>query len=500
MNYLLARAMSAVSRYYLTLPLILFVSCSAMVGSAALGDRQAVFAVPRMTALPAGPAPFEYVDVGAKIPNYVPSEKWGMQGKPFTRMQKPLSPQDSMRRIIVPEGFHLELFAAEPDVAGKPICMTWDERGRLWVCETVDYPNELQRRNEGRDRIRICEDTDGDGRADKFTVFAEHLSIPTSLAFARGGVNVHNGTETLFLKDTDADDRADERRVLLSSWTLGDTHGGPSNMQYGFDNWIWGMQGYNKSTIRIGDKSTQLAQGFHRFRPDGSTIEFVRSTNNNTWGLGVSENGIVFGSTANGCPSVYMPIANRYYERVRGWTPRLTLESIADSNRIHPITNNVRQVDHHGGYTAAAGHALYTARKYPQAYWNQTAFICEPTGHLVSVMALTADGADFHATSPANLLASDDEWVAPIMPEVGPDGNVWVIDWYNFIVQHNPTPQGFKTGRGAAYETLLRDKQHGRIYRIVYDSASPSPKIDLAHAAPSQLVATLKSDNLFWRR
>src|SRR3954469_17053343 len=205
------------------------------------------FVAPVMTKLPAGPPPFEYIDVGAQIPNYVPSEKWGQQGEPLHKMQKPLSPQESMRRMVVPEGFHVELFAAEPDIVGKPICMAWDERGRLWVCETADYPNELQPRNQGRDRIRICEDTDGDGRADKFTVFAEHLSIPTSLAFSRGGVIVHNGTETLFLKDTDADDRADERRVLLGSWTLGDTHGGPSNMQYGLDSWIWGMQGYNKS-------------------------------------------------------------------------------------------------------------------------------------------------------------------------------------------------------------------------------------------------------------
>jgi putative membrane-bound dehydrogenase-like protein len=461
---------------------------------------RAPFVAPEMTRLPPGPPPFEYADVGAKIPNYVPSQKWGQQGKPFTKMQKPLSPQESMRRMIVPQGFHVELFAAEPDIAGKPICVNWDERGRLWVCETFDYPNELERGNEGRDRIRICEDTNGDDRADKFTVFAERLSIPTSLAFARGGVIVHNGTETLFLKDTNGDDKADERRVLISKWSLGDTHGGPSNLQYGLDNWIWGMQGYNKSVIRIGDKSIRFAQGFHRFRPDGSAIEFVRSTNNNTWGFGISEEGIIFGSTANGCPSVYMPIANRYYERVRGWTPKLTLESIADSNRFHPITDKVRQVDHHGGYTAAAGHALYTARRYPETYWNRTAFVCEPTGHLVSLMALSPDGADFHATSAANLLASDDEWVAPTMAEVGPDGNVWVIDWYNYIVQHNPTPQGFQTGKGAAYESDLRDKKHGRVYRIVYDSSQPPPKLDLSKATPDELVSALANDNLFWRR
>ncbi|HEX6963949.1 MAG TPA: PVC-type heme-binding CxxCH protein, partial [Lacipirellula sp.] len=181
------------------------------------------FPVPEMTKLPDGPPPFEYVDVGAKIPNYIPSAQWGTQGKPYTKMQKPLPPEESIKRMVTPVGFHVELFAAEPDIGGKPLAMQWDERGRLWLCESVDYPNELQPRNRGRDRIRILEDTDGDHRADKNTVFAEDLSIPTSLAFARGGVIVHNGTQTLFLKDTDGDDRADERSVLLSKWAMGDT-------------------------------------------------------------------------------------------------------------------------------------------------------------------------------------------------------------------------------------------------------------------------------------
>ena len=169
-----------------------------------------------------------------------------------------------------------------------------------------------------------------------------------------------------------------------------------------------------------------------------------------------------------------MPIPNRYYERSAAGRRSSRSHGIADSNRFQPITDKVRQVDYHGGFTAAAGHALYTARAYPQEYWNRTAFVTEPTGHLVGTFVLTADGADFRSTSPWNLLASDDEWTAPIMAEVGPDGNVWVIDWYNYIVQHNPTPAGFKTGKGTAYETDLRDKTHGRIYRIVYDTATPA--------------------------
>ena len=461
------------------------------------------FPTPEMTEQRTDVKPFEYVDVGAKIPNYTPGAEWGTQGQPYSKMQKPLGPAESLKHIVVPRGFQVELFAAEPDLGGKPIAMAWDARGRLWVAETYDYPNELQPPGEGRDRIRICQDTDGDQRADKFTVFAEGLSIPTSIAFHRGGAIVQDGVRTLYLKDTDGDDVADERTVLFEGWNQRDTHGGVSNFQYGLDNWIWAMQGYNFSrpTAR-GEENPGFRQGFFRFRPDGSEIEFIRSTNNNTWGLGISEEGLIFGSTANHNPSVYMPIANRYYEQVRGWTPSLVLGTIADSHLFRPITDKVRQVDQHGGYTAGAGHALYTARRYPPEYWNRAAFVNGPTGHLVGTFVLDRDGADFRSTSPFNLLASDDEWTAPIMAEVGPDGNVWVIDWYNYIVQHNPTPQGFETGKGAAYETDLRDKKHGRIYRVVYDKhgVDPSRSISLHGAKPAQCVAALSHDNLLWRR
>jgi putative membrane-bound dehydrogenase-like protein len=468
------------------------------------------FVTPKMTPPRRDVKPFEYVEVGPKIPNYTRGGQWGAQGKPITKMQLPLSPEESLKHFVVPEGFHVELFAAEPDLGGKPIAMNWDERGRLWVCETVDYPNELQKPGEGRDRIRICEDTDGDWKADKFTVFAEKLSIPTAIAFARGGAIVQDGTQTVFLKDTDGDDKADVRKALVTGWGMGDTHGGVSNFRYGLDNWYWGMQGYNESRPRYGvavdgrlpQQSQPFRMGFFRFKldqqdpPNVIDLEFIRSTNNNTWGLGFSEEGLVFGSTANGNPSVYMPIPNRYYERVRGWAPQ-QLGGIADSDKFQAITENVRQVDHFNGYTAGAGHALYTARRYPQTWWNRTAFVCEPTGHLVGTFVLSPKGADFTSTSPLNLLASDDEWSAPIMAEVGPDGCVWVLDWYNYIIQHNPTPQGFKTGRGNAYESDLRDKKHGRVYRVVYgDEIKP---IRLNTAKPEELVAALKSDNMLWR-
>jgi putative membrane-bound dehydrogenase-like protein len=445
--------------------------------------------------VPAGLKPFTYVP--ATIPNYLPKARWGTQGEPISRMQEPVAPAESMQHMVVPPGFEVKLFAAEP-LIGKPITMAWDHRGRLWIAETIDYPNDKQPEGRGHDRIRIVEDSDGDGMADRTKVFAEGLSIPTSLAFARGGIVIHQAPETLFLKDSDGDDRADLRQVLFSGWDTRDTHAGPSNLRWGLDNWLWSIDGYSGFDGTVGVERVRFRQGFFRFQPDGSRIEYLRSTSNNSWGVGFSEEGLVFGSTANGCPSVYLPIANRYYERVRGWSPRV-LENAAPTYNYYPATDKVREVDWHGGFTAAAGHALYTARAYPPYYWDRTAFVCDPTGHLAATFTLQRQGADVRTYCGWNLLASDDEWTAPILAEVGPDGFVWIIDWYNFIVQHNPTPQGFKTGKGNAYETPLRDKTHARIYRIVYQGAKPTTPVVLDPKDPKTLVAGLKSDNQFWR-
>jgi putative membrane-bound dehydrogenase-like protein len=445
-----------------------------------------------------GPAvkPFEYVE--ANVPNYLPGKKWGTIGEPIRRMQKPLEPAESMKHMHLPEGFEIKLYAAEPDIA-RPIAMTWDERGRLWIAETVDYPNNLQPPGKGHDRITICEDTDGDGRADKFTVFADKLSIPTSLAFANGGVVVTQAPDTLFLKSSKGDDKADVRRVLFSGWGTQDTHAGPSNLRRGPDNWLWGTVGYSGFRGTVGGKAMRFGQGVFRMRPDGGEMEFLGSTSNNTWGLGLSESGDVFGSTANNEHSFHLALPNRAFESVRGWSGR-GLVGIEDHKKFHPVTPNVRQVDWHGGFTAAAGHALYTARGFPREYWDRTAFVCEPTGHLVHVDNLVSQGSAFAARDGWNILASDDEWTAPIAAEVGPDGALWVIDWYNFIVQHNPTPAGFATGKGGAYETPLRDKTHGRIYRIVWTGAKESPLKRLDPADKRGLIAALGNENLFWRQ
>ena len=433
------------------------------------------------------PKPFEYR--AAVLPNY--------EQRPGAQLQQlPLSPEESVKHIQIPVDFTLDVFAHEPDVM-HPIAMTWDERGRLFVLITKDYPNE-RKDTGGSDYILICEDTNKDGKADKFTKFSDDLSIPTGLVFANGGLIVSQAPHMLFLQDTNGDDKADVKKILFSGFGTGDTHAGPSNLHYGFDNWVYGSVGYSgfKGKLPQSD-SLDFGQALFRFKPDGSDMEIVAKTSNNTWGLGFNEAGDLFGSTANNSHGWYSAIPNRYFGKSRVDNGSRSTDTHKD---MQPITSKVRQVDVFGGFTAAAGHNFYTARAYPKKYWNKVAFVSEPTGHILHQNIMDKKGTDFEDKLGFNLLAGADEWVAPVFAEVGPDGAVWVADWYSYIIQHNPTPKGAENGKGNAYETPLRDFTHGRLYRIGWKNAPAYTPIVLSKSRPDELVATLKNNNMLWRR
>lgn len=431
------------------------------------------------------------------IPNYEKRD-------PPLMYQLPLSAEESAKLIQVPAGFDLQLFASEPDII-NPIAMNWDEKGRLWVIETVDYPNTVRNdKGTGDDRIKICEDTDGDGKADKFTVFAENLNIPTSFAFSNGGIIVSQAPHFLFLKDTNGDDKADIKEVVIDGWGVFDTHAGPSNLQNGIDNKIYGVVGYSGFEGTIFGQDHQFRQGVYRFDHGLSGFEFLTSTSNNTWGLGITEDNSIFASTANNTHSVFMGIPNKNFEGVEGIPAQGSLK-IDGHYDIKPITPNIRQVDVFGGFTAAAGHHFYSARDYPEEYWNKVAFVCEPTGGLVHISKIEKEGAGYIELDGGNLMASSDEWVSPVEAKVGPDGSVWVLDWYNFIVQHNPTPRlergGYdaENGTGNAYINPLRDKSRGRVWRIIPKGVDDDAPLTLDKNNPRELVKALSNDNLFWR-
>lgn len=431
------------------------------------------------------------------VPNYERRD-------PAPKVQESLTPQQSMSLIQVPVGFELQLFASEPDVV-NPIYMNWDERGRLWVIETVDYPNEIKADDVGDDRIKILEDTNGDGKADKTTIFAEKLNIPTSFVFSNGGIIVSQAPSFVYLKDTDGDDKADVRQNILPGWGKRDTHAQASNLRYGLDNKIWGVVGYSGYyNGKKGKDSVSFGNGAYKFDPNTKQLEFLSTTSNNTWGLGFSEENDVFISTANNTHTAFFGMPKRYFDKVK--INETGVEKLDAHYGMHVATKNLRQVDVHGGFTAAAGHSLYTARVFPKEYWNRVAFVTEPTGRLIHRVNLQQNGSGFREIGDGwNIFNSADEWAAPIQAEVGPDGALWITDWYDFIIQHNPTPSvasaglNAENGKGNAYINPLRDHERGRIYRLAYKNNDQKNTLQLNKNDVAGLVSALSNSNMFWR-
>ena len=421
------------------------------------------------------------------------------------RVQVPLSPEDSQKHIQLPEGFTAELYAAEPDII-NPIAFTWDERGRLWVVQSHDYPHELAN-DVGGDRITICEDTDGDGKADKFTDFATKQSMTTGITLVKGGAIVSQAPEMTFLEDTDGDDKMDKRTVLFDGFGTFDTHAGPSSLRYGIDNALWGAVGYSGFKNKLEKDSINFGRGVYRFGKDGSFLEPVGQFDNNTWGMGYNENFEIFGSTANNNHACYVGIPLRnyaYLDKMPSWA--LNADFIQGHYEIHPVdTIPLQQVDVRGGFTAAAGANFYTARNYPEKYQNQM-YVSEPTGHLVHIAQIERDGAGYKEVDGGNIFASTDAWTAPVFAETGPDGNLWVADWYNPVIQHNPDKRGMDNqiwnavkGEGNAHINKLRDYRHGRIYIIKYDDKDETDIKALDLNDEEALLKALQSNNLFWR-
>jgi len=411
--------------------------------------------------------------------------------KPLT-LQKPYSVKGSMERTQVPADLKLVLFAAEPDIL-KPISFAWDARGRLWVLETADYPHGVVNDQQGHDRIKICEDTDGDGKADKFTVFADHLNIPTGIVFVNGGVIVCQAPNFVFLKDTDGDDKADVRETIITGWGINDTHAQTSNLSYGYDNWLRGSVGYSGFRGEVAGQKLAFAMGSYRFTADGKALEFQHQFTNNTWAQSNNAFGDDFGGTANGAPIFFGGIPQNLVPK---GLRAMTAKKINLVEQAHTITPNFRQVDVMGGYTAAAGSNFIYSAALPARYQG-LAMVCEPTMKLIALMDVQARGAGYVAKDAFNLVASSDEWMSPVYSAVGPDGAIWFADFQNFIIQHNPTPSvdrgGFKgtTGVGGAHENPLRDHARGRIYRLVAADALPGAKAVAQGGAPAELVAGL---------
>ena len=472
------------------------------------------------------------VDLQTPIPTYArPPAPWNVASEPVTKAPAALSTVESLQLATLRPGFKALPFATEP-LIGNIIDFTWDARGRMWAVETNDYPNDVLPDSVvvpsagpypgAKDRIIIIEDRNRDGKADTVKVFATGLNLATSLVLANGGLIVGQAPHMLFFKDTNNDDKADTREILFTGWPRNDTHGTISNLRWGFDNQILGSVGYNgyrgtvgQTTIPRGNVVGAVGAGYFRFPANASSFDYLARTSNNTWGVALSEDGFIFGSTANSRPSQFVHIPGRYYRDALG-TREPVLPAIQDRNDVY-ANREIWQVDQFDRYTAGAAHEIYTARLFPQEYWNKVGFVVEPTAHVIGMFEILPNGSAFIAKNQWNFMASRDAWAAPVQVKVGPDGALWVSDFYTLIAQHNPVPRctsaadsarlralhpltcSFRGGPGAAYETPNRDKLHGRIYRILPENAPAAQPLRLDNATPAQLVAALKNDNMFWR-
>ncbi len=241
------------------------------------------------------------------------------------------TPDEAVRRMVVPEGFHVEVFAAEPMVR-QPLSASFDERGRLWVIEYLQYPNpaglkpvnvdqylrtEYDRVPEppprgprGADRIKILEDTDGDGRADKATIFVEGLNLASGMALGYGGVFVGQAPYLLFYPDRDRDDRPDgDPEVLLTGFGLQDAHATVNSLTWGPDGWLYGAQG---STVTARIRGHEFQQGIWRYHPLSRRFEVFAEGGGNTWGLDFDATGNAFGSS-NGAYITFHMVQGGYY-------------------------------------------------------------------------------------------------------------------------------------------------------------------------------------------
>ncbi|MFN7138098.1 MAG: PVC-type heme-binding CxxCH protein [Limisphaerales bacterium] len=415
----------------------------------------------------------------------------------------PTAPERAAALIKVHPEFNLNLVASEP-LMEKPISHDWDAQGRLWIAETPEYPAGLKEGDPNRkpqDRISILEDTNGDGVMDKKTVFADGLELVTSFVFYRDGVIVAQAPEVLWLRDTDGDGKADKREVLYTGFGTRDSHAVLSNMRWSMDGWIYAALGYSGGTIKSGDGKRDfggVGSGVIRMRPDGHGMEQVTSKNGNTWGLDFAWDGELFYTQANGEHLHHVVMSESLL--ARGKIPgTMSSKCIEDHKKVFPIRNYEKQayvqIDHVGGFTAASGGTIYNGGAWP-AEWDYNHFVSEPTVNLVHRDIIKPDGVSFVATKDQEeeFIASTDLWFRPIHHRVGPDGALYILDFYNQAVVHNDT-RGPKHGPNNAAVRPDRDHHFGRIWRVQHKQAKQLEIPNLAKANAAEWIKALNHPN-----
>ena len=445
---------------------------------------------------------------GKQVASETP-ERWQVPGgRPDTNWSDSLGAKAAARQMSVPDGFHVDLIASEPDLV-QPIAMSFDARGRIWVVEANTYPQRVPGK-KGKDRILILEDTNGDGDFDSRKIFVENLNLVSGIEIGFGGVWIGAAPNLLFFADADGDDKPDgEPEVLLDGWGYEDTHETLNSFTWGPDGWLYGCHGVFTHS-RVGKPGTPddmrepINAGIWRYHPTRREFEVFAHGISNPWGLDFDENGDWF-SSACVIPHYYHVIQGGRYFRQAGehFNPYVydDIETIADhlhygdgtlaSMKADGKVDRALQIELAadtsavGGGHAHCGLVVYQGDSFPDSYRGDH-FFFNLHGHRIVRERTERDGSGHVARHGPDFALAKDHAFVGVGLMLGPDGALYASDW------HDP-----QTCHHRDYE--IWDRTDGRIFRVRYGEHESRP-INLLSESDLNLVESLKDENAFIAR
>ncbi len=397
-----------------------------------------------------------------------------------------LRPLDAARAITMPEGFRAHAYAGEPDVR-QPIAFALDDRGRVWVAEAYAYPVR-QPEGEGKDRILVFDDTDGDGRFDRKTIFADDLNLVSAIEIGFGGVWVGAAPYLLYIPMEDGDEprASGPPQVMLDGWGYEDTHETLNSLTWGPDGWLYGAHGVFTNSLvgRPGsadDERVGLNGGIWRFHPTRHVFEVFAEGLSNPWGLDFNDHGHAI-TEACVIPHLWHVVQGAHYQRQAGqhFSPYVydDIRTIAD--HLHytgdsPWDGNTKSAAQGGGH-AHAGLMVYLGGSWPEQYRGQ-AFMSNIHGARINMDTLEAQGSGFVGRHGADFLEFNDPWSQVVNLQYDQDGSVFMIDWYDQEQCHLNDPE-------------VPDRGNGRIFKVVYGD-TPTTRPDVQAQSDAALVQAL---------
>ena len=394
-------------------------------------------------------------------------------------MTDPLTPQEQLKGFHLPPGFDIELVASEPEI-NKPLNFSFDSKGRLYITSTIDYPFPTQ--GPGNDRMTRLEDTDGDGRYDKAEDYVQGLSMPTGATLVPGGAIIFSIPNIWSYTDSNSDGRLDHREKLYSEFGNVDTHGMNNGFTRWLDGWIYACHGFrNESTVSgTGGHTISMASGNgYRFRADGSQIEQIWFGQVNPFGITFDALGNLFTADCHSKPA-YCLLRGAHYPSFGkphdglGFGPEL--------------------IKHTHGSTAISGVVYYAADQFPEEY-RDTLFIGNCVTGRVNFDKFTYHGSSLTGVEQPDFVTCDDPWFRPVELKLGPDGALYIADFYNCIIGHYEVPLTHP----------MRDRERGRVWRVYYKGkegekpSRPRPVADLTAVGLEELWNRLADPNLIVR-